>query len=89
MQVAHIGLSGGLHEKSINEEAKIKIMETKQLQPFHGKIHDNHLGTYQVGLKVHNEGYGGWGHPADHEHCIKLFENKKKKRNWKNLFHIA
>ena len=70
-QVAHIG-KDGLH--GVNVE-KLRLMEQGMhgLLPFHGT-------SFQSGrkkmLKPHNKGYGGWGHPADHEHCIKLFGAK-------------
>ena len=90
MQVAHIGVSGGLHEESINEEAKQTILDTNELVPFHGKIGDKiyKLGMHQDRLQPHDTGYGGWGHPADQEHCIQLFEDSKKKKTWKQFLHI-
>lgn len=72
-QVLHIGIEGGLHEHHENlqlEEAMLSL-----LKPFHTKLSGdpNEVGRFMDFAKAHNQGYGGWGHPADHEHCKKLF----------------
>eukprot|EP00980_Cylindrotheca_fusiformis_P004845 scaffold1034_cov127-Cylindrotheca_fusiformis.AAC.26 len=78
LQVAHIGLKGGLHERSIGNMEARRIEDTNELQPFHGKIENGfgNLGAFMDTRKVHDAGYGGWGHPSDHDHCLKLFEDK-------------
>lgn len=90
LQVAHIGLKGGLHEKDISNMEARRIEDTNELMPFHGKIEDDSdtLGGFMDAIKVHDKGYGGWGHPADHEHCMKLFQYKKHKSTWKQLLRI-
>lgn len=90
LQVAHIGLKGGLHEKDIGNMQAGRIEHADQLMPFHGRIEgdSDSLGTFMDSIKVHDKGYGGWGHPADHEHCMKLFLGKKRRNTWKQLLHI-
>ena len=92
LQVAHIGLEGGLHEDSINAKKRQKMekLTTKGLNAFHAKppkdepgkdphnlgITDGGSGflQYQTDLHKHNDGFGGWGHPADQQHCLRLFD---------------
>jgi hypothetical protein len=72
-QAAHIG-KNGLHGAGAGAGAvrKIKMMEkgSHGMLPFQGTSF--HSGKRKA-FKPHDKGYGGWGHPADHEHCIKLF----------------
>ena len=83
-QVAHIG-KDGLHGVG---PQKLKLMEqgVHGLSPFHGT-------SFQSGMKkmvkAFNKGYGGWGHPADHEHCIKLFGAKPTSVNWRQTLGLA
>jgi hypothetical protein len=84
LQVAHIGMEGGLHQKNLSQQ-KINMMNKyRELQPFHEK--PEHLTSSSSGIKVHDQGFGGWGHPADHEHCLKLFGEKSK--NWREALHL-
>mmetsp|Transcript_56671 Transcript_56671/g.137745 ORF Transcript_56671/g.137745 Transcript_56671/m.137745 type:complete len:211 (-) Transcript_56671:2297-2929(-) len=75
-QVAHIGVEGGLHEE--NNEEKAALMEKhKDLQHFHLKV--GRLWTkYQNKRTTQKQGYGGWGHPRDQQHCLDLFHPPKK-----------
>ncbi|KAG7358910.1 glycosyl hydrolase family 38 protein [Nitzschia inconspicua] len=73
LQVAHIGLEGGLHTDAISEQ-KMEMMKfyRNNLPEFHDKVYRPYAGT-QNALMHEQKGFGGWGHPADREHCMKLF----------------
>lgn len=85
-QVLHIGIEGGLHDHHENFELEEAI--TNGLQPFHTKLSGdpNEVGRFMDFIKVHDQGYGGWGHSADHEHCKKLFHGDDPKP--KQYFHL-
>ena len=69
-QVLHIGFEGGMHEKDIKPAVRIAFERSKGIAPpFHGTTMG---GDLRVKIKAHNRGYGGWGHPADHQHCLDL-----------------
>ena len=72
LQVSHIGFEGGLHEK---DQEMRKIIANKMRSTF-GPFHDKVVQPKQKldSPKSHPKGFGGWGHPADHEHCMKLFD---------------
>jgi hypothetical protein len=73
LQVAHIGLEGGLHESSISLKKRTMFNQLRNtLGPFHFKVH-NPYGMSMNAINNKVKPYGGWGHPADHEHCLKLF----------------
>jgi hypothetical protein len=86
-QVAHIGLKGGLHEKSMVGVKAIDTGIIDELEAFHGRLSGpaDKLGRFMENLKKHDEGYGGWGHPADHEHCINLFEESSFRPTWSDF----
>lgn len=73
LQVAHIGLEGGLHTDamSVQKQEMMKIYRNN-LPEFHDKVVRPYAGTQNV-LMHEQKAFGGWGHPADHEHCMKLF----------------
>ena len=74
LQASHIGYEGGLHATSVDMAKVNRYKAVTKFGPFHDKV-PNVL-TKQAGLdvaKIHDKGYGGWGHPADHDHCVKLF----------------
>jgi hypothetical protein len=79
LQVAHIGLEGGMHDhkKGMKNDSKRRYMEKHvkdgQLEPFHADITVPHTQKLRP-PDVKRKGFGGWGHPADQEHCVKLFE---------------
>lgn len=87
LQVAHIGLEGGLHESAITEQKMHKMKILKNLKPFHDKITASNLVSYQHMMKDHEDGFGGWGHPADHYHCLDLFGVKQSK-SWSEVTHL-
>ena len=73
LQVAHIGLEGGLHEKSINLKKRVMFDQLrKTIGPFHSKVNKLYRKSMNA-INMKMKPYGGWGHPADHEHCLKLF----------------
>ena len=70
-QVLHIGLEGGMHEKDIRPGVRLAFERSGGIAPpFHS---DKIYGDVNVNRKIHDKGYGGWGHPADHQHCLDLF----------------
>jgi hypothetical protein len=73
IQAAHIGLEGGLHSDAISQQKHDMMMRYRNNLPeFHeevGKPFESILNSLQRDQKP----FGGWGHPADHEHCLKLF----------------
>lgn len=65
----HIGLTGGMHNKRGNES---KVGSERLETRFVGtRLHNEQLG---VGRLMHNDGFGGWGHPRDQEHCLEVLE---------------
>jgi hypothetical protein len=89
IQVAHIGLEGGLHEGTISKvkEARMRQLTAKDLKPFKMKVIAKDIYPFQTQKKKHNEGFGGWGHPADHHHCLSLF-GMKQKQTWTQALHL-
>jgi len=66
-QVLHIG-ANGLHRKD-DEGAKLN---SDLVRAFYGvKIKRKDQMRSIVPEEPH-EGFGGWGHPADHDHCYKV-----------------
>ena len=75
-QVLHIGFEGGMHEKDIKPAVRAAFMRSQGIAPeFHGT---QIAGNVNAKIKQHKKGYGGWGHPADHEHCLKLLAKETK-----------
>ena len=71
--VKHIGVEDGLHS-----HAKDKVDPGLDLDVFTGTQ------TALTGNGVffplnRTQGFGGWGHPKDHEHCMQLMETNKTK----------
>jgi hypothetical protein len=79
IQAAHIGLEGGLHEGSVNSQKRTMLQHYGELEEFHVKINEETRRVTNVNNKVQKKGFGGWGHPADHEHCLMLFSQKEEK----------
>lgn len=71
LQVAHIGLEGGLHKDTLSQQKAEKMKQLRNLRPFHDK--PLQLYKFQHDIKPHDKGFGGWGHPADRKHCLDLF----------------
>ena len=76
LQVAHIGLKGGLHETSITKQKRERMTAMKNMKPFHDKPLPGNIAQFQSQLVPHVSGFGGWGHPADQNHCMELFGEK-------------
>lgn len=76
LQVAHIGLKGGMHEESANDPHRLNIMKKQlvdgKLESFNVDVGVPHIRSLAP-PKERKEGWGGWGHPADQEHCLKVF----------------
>jgi len=89
LQVAHIGLEDGMHtnQTDLNEiqnfgltkkqemlqRMKIYLNKEGKLDPFHNDVNVPHVQRISPPKQL-QKGFGGWGHPADQEHCITLFE---------------
>jgi hypothetical protein len=75
-QVRHIGTTEGMHIDKEDGGAPDYVPERrkKELE----KLDTRFKGTKFYGdVKVDREerkGYGGWGHPADQDHCMKVLE---------------
>lgn len=71
-QVLHIGFEGGMHEKNIKPAVRNRFEQSKGIAPpFHGTRIDGAIEPPRLSNKL-LKGFGGWGHPADQEHCMKL-----------------
>lgn len=76
-QVHHIGASGMHTDKKDNKSTRKHVLKDATadviLSPFHGKsiISGNDLPQHSKPYKN-----GGWGHPRDHEHCLKILGGK-------------
>jgi hypothetical protein len=79
LQVAHIGLDGMHGEgKGLDKKVAGRIRNVDQLERFTGTtFRDKSVGR----AHTHYKGYGGWGHPADHAHCLSLFEPSTDNQN--------
>jgi len=80
LQVAHIGLEGGMHAQKDGLKILKQIKTMKKylnkdgkLDPFHSDVGVPHVQRLRP-PEQQKKGFGGWGHPADQEHCIKLFD---------------
>lgn len=85
--MAHIGLEGGLHEGAIDQKKELRMKQMKDLKPFQVKPVAKEIYAFQNRKLVHDKGFGGWGHPADHHHCISLF-GLKPRRTWAEALHL-
>ena len=75
-QVMHIGVDGGgLHgEKNRPKWHLSNVLHAPFPGPFHGTKFvgtTKHVGQPKTAT---TQLYGGWGHPADHEHCLKILQ---------------
>jgi len=80
LEVAHIGLSGGMHHDGNNVDGSKRAMMNQyvtnaRLKPYNAQVGVPHVMKLQS-PSVQQKGYGGWGHPADHEHCQKIFADQ-------------
>jgi hypothetical protein len=72
----HIGVSDGMHNKEFAEYGpdfytiKTKFLGTRGLDTSNMKFD----------RAVHRRGYGGWSHPMDQEHCMKLLSRPTERR---------
>jgi len=74
LQVAHIGLVGGMHPDAANERiyGMNKYVINGKLAPFFADVGVPRVETTPIPA-LNTQGFGGWGHPADQKHCMKLF----------------
>ena len=75
-QAKHIGLKDGMHADRLRHVALRALLpqfknhsETIETR-FEGK---RLFESAKVGNGERRKGFGGWGHPADREHCLKVF----------------
>lgn len=90
LQVAHIGLEDGMHTNQKDQNAfsdftgltkkqemlkrmKKYLNKDGKLDPFHNDVDVPHVQRVSPPRQL-QKGFGGWGHPADQEHCIALFQ---------------
>ncbi len=75
LQTAHIGLEGGMHKGAVTEQKRInrmnEVLKDGKLEAFHGDVGVPH--TQRISPPKNPKGFGGWGHPADQDHCMKVF----------------
>ena len=81
LQTAHIGLQGGMHGAAAMEQKRIARMnnllnEDGKLEAYHRDVGVPHV--QRVAPPNDEEGFGGWGHPADQEHCMEVFGDTQK-----------
>lgn len=71
-QVMHIGIDKGIHGGRVARWQLFATLNAKFPEPFHGtKIVGD---TKQFNRTVAKDPFGGWGHKADHKHCLKLLQ---------------
>ena len=81
LQTAHIGLEGGMHGDAAMEKKRIKRMhkllnENGKLEAYHSDVGVPH--AQRITPPEDKKGFGGWGHPSDQEHCMKVFGSTEK-----------
>lgn len=75
-QALHVGAADGMHASDQLNLVKEKTLDTDMAKPFRGtKLFK--IPPFYSQPKTHNNGYGGWGHPADQEHCIQVLKGTK------------
>lgn len=70
-QVMHIGIDGGLHGGKFARWQLFSTLNSKFPAEFHGTKFVGDVDTKQE-ESVKREPFGGWGHRADHDHCLRL-----------------
>jgi len=71
-QVMHVGIVGGIHAGKLSRWQLYATMNSKFPLPFHGT---KFVGaTKEVNQTVPKEPFGGWGHEADHKHCLEMLQ---------------
>jgi N-acetylglucosaminyltransferase II (MGAT2) len=70
----HIGVSGGLHTQQ--EWGDVEVVQDTLNVQFSGNKVQGEL-SFNAPWK-RQQGYGGWGHPADQQHCMKILSNEKQ-----------
>ena len=72
VQAMHIGVEGGMHKMSAAK--KKRLDDTSFERDFHAiKLYE----PRNVPRRKAKKGFGGWGHPADHAHCIRILGVKE------------
>jgi hypothetical protein len=66
--VKHVGTDGGMHK--IDAKKLKRLNRVQLIKDFHPKV--LHAQSGSLPKRSPRKGFGGWGHPADHEHCKKL-----------------
>jgi hypothetical protein len=63
-----------MHGKHVRGYKLKKIQQTTIPPPFGGSADiSNEYALRSLKPKKHDRGYGGWGHPADQNHCLRIF----------------
>jgi hypothetical protein len=71
-QVLHIGIDGGIHSGKLPSWELFRMVQTSIPGPFHETKFVGTTKEFNDDQTAAQEPYGGWGHPADHDHCLKL-----------------
>jgi len=79
LQVAHIGLEGGMHEGATTNQKRVdymnELVKDGKLESFFADVGVPHVQRIKP-PKVEKQGFGGWGHPADQQHCMEVFQTQ-------------
>lgn len=73
----HIGIDGGMHAHKAPKFDKLNQLDTL----FYGT---ELIGKFHLVVKKAIKPFGGWGHPSDQNHCMKLLSMKvEMNKPWK------
>ena len=80
LQAAHIGLEGGMHGSVLDKKRMAymqELVKDGKLERFFAEVKEPKT-QRMTPPKVKEKGFGGWGHPADQQHCMDVFNRVKK-----------
>jgi hypothetical protein len=85
-QTMHVGIDNGIHSGKVARWQLFAILNAK----FPGSFHGSQLvgGTSEVNQTVAKDPFGGWGHEADHKHCMKVFLGDSDSRSTSQLVNV-
>lgn len=71
-QVLHIGFEGGMHSNGGGSMLQAFKLKRDYPKEFHGT---EFVGDYIDPIRRNPaKKYGGWGHAADHKHCLQVLQ---------------
>lgn len=72
IQVKHIGVTEGMHEMDDKKKKRMKRLKfPEQFNPTRVYVDPDNIPNRRS-----RKGFGGWGHPADHQHCLQILEQR-------------